>query len=357
MYVIQKGYNMNTFNEYPMYFGKTYTSLKQYNQLLCNKIIGRSSSIIDIMNIIRRISDTDTTVIIYGETGTGKDLVARAIHEFSQRKERAFVTINCGAIPETLLESELFGHKKGAFTGAIMNRPGKFEAADGGTIFLDEIGDMSPELQVKLLRVLETQSFEPVGGAKTVTVNVRIVAATHRDLVKAIEAGTFREDLYFRLHVIPIRLPPLREREGDIALLTEHFLDYFNRTKGMRVEAFTDEAMDYMNGYSWPGNVRELRNMIERLVVLKGEGIISVEDLPSRITGGGRKEARISSGMLSDGGIDLSTAVEQFEKTLIIQSLEKTNWVKNRAAELLHLKRTTLVEKIKRHGLMRVQGF
>ncbi|PIY24903.1 MAG: DNA-binding response regulator, partial [Deltaproteobacteria bacterium CG_4_10_14_3_um_filter_51_14] len=224
-------------------------------------------------------------------------------------------------------------------------------------ISVDEIGDMSPELQVKLLRVLETQSFEPVGGAKTVTVNVRIVAATHRDLVKAIEAGTFREDLYFRLHVIPIRLPPLREREGDIALLIEHFLDYFNRTKGMRVEAFTDEAMDYMNGYSWPGNVRELRNMIERLVVLKGEGIISVEDLPSRITGGGRKEARISSGMLSDGGIDLSTAVEQFEKTLIIQSLEKTNWVKNRAAELLHLKRTTLVEKIKRHGLMRVQGF
>ncbi len=347
---------MDNYEKYPKHFGKTYTCYNNLNISLCSKIIGYSAVIMHIINMIQRIADTDSTVIIYGETGTGKDLVARAIHECSHRKDRAFVTINCGAIPETLLESELFGHTKGAFTGAVVNKAGKFEVADGGTVFLDEIGDMSPELQVKLLRVLETQSFEPVGGSKTVTVNVRIVAATHRDLAKAISAGTFREDLYFRLHVIPMRLPPLREREGDIPLLIEHFLDYFNRTKGMCVAGFSDDAMNSMVSYSWPGNVRELRNMVERLVVLKGEGIVGLEDLPSRISGGGQKERRAFPSLLLEDSLSLSTAVEQFEKALIIQSLEKTHWVKNRAAELLHLKRTTLVEKIKRHGLRRVNG-
>jgi transcriptional regulator with GAF, ATPase, and Fis domain len=315
------------------------------------KIVGVSEGMMRVLSVIRRVADTDSTVILYGETGTGKEVIARALHECSYRRRRPFVAINCGAIPENLLESELFGHVKGAFTGALANKPGKFEVADGGTIFLDEIGDMSPELQVKLLRVLETSSFEPVGGSRSVTVNVRVVAATHRDLEKAIEEGKFREDLYYRLHVIPVRLPPLRERRSDIPLLIRHFIGHFNTAKRMKVVDVSSEVLERMTSYAWPGNVRELRNMMERLVVLKGEGIIQMEDLPERL----RSHAGLGVGtppiVLSEEGICLNTAVEQFEKALILESLKKTQWVKNRAAKLLHLNRTTLVEKIKRHGL------
>ncbi len=316
------------------------------------KIVGYSEGMQRVCSIIRRVADTDSTVILYGETGTGKEIVARALHECSYRRSHPFIAINCGAIPENLLESELFGHVKGAFTGAVNNKPGKFELADGGTIFLDEIGDMSLELQVKLLRVLETSTFEPVGGSKSIKVNVRVVAATHRDLEKAIQEGRFREDLYYRLHVIPVRLPPLRERKKDIAYLIKHFVSHFNLTKKMNISAVSPDAAECMEQYPWPGNVRELKNIMERLVVLKGEGVIDAEDLPPRFHTADTPKISTSQIDISEGGICLNTAVEQFEKALILESLKKTQWVKNRAAKLLHLNRTTLVEKIKRHGLV-----
>jgi DNA-binding NtrC family response regulator len=302
--------------------------------------------------LLSRVSGSDSTILINGETGTGKGLAARAIHRNSPRAEGAFVSINCGAIPENLLESELFGHVKGAFTGATVNKVGKFEQAHGGTIFLDEIGDMSPDLQVKLLRVLEEGEFEPVGGNRTVRVDVRVIAATHRDLERQVSAGAFREDLYYRLYVIPLVLPPLRERGGDIVLLAEHFLAEFNGRQQASVSGISDEARVLLQRHRWPGNVRELRNLMERLVVLKAEGEITAEDLPVKIRGeSGVRPVLGGAVALSEEGINLNSAVTEFEKALILQSLEKTQWVKNKAAQLLNLNRTTLVEKIKRHQL------
>jgi len=305
-----------------------------------------------LFGVMRRVSSSESTILINGETGTGKGLVARAIHRNSARAENDFVSINCGAIPENLLESELFGHVKGAFTGATANKVGKFEQAHGGTIFLDEIGDMSPDLQVKLLRVLEEGEFEPVGGNRTVHVDVRVIAATHRDLEARVSQGRFREDLYYRLYVIPLALPSLRERGEDIMLLAEHFLSHFNERTRSSVSGFSKPARSALMRHAWPGNVRELRNLVERLVVLKPEGVIEAEDLPVNIRGGAL--ARPVNGgalALSDDGINLNSAVTEFEKALILQSLEKTKWVKNKAAQLLNLNRTTLVEKIKRYEL------
>jgi sigma-54 dependent transcriptional regulator, flagellar regulatory protein len=303
-----------------------------------------------VFDVVRRVAGSDTTIIINGETGTGKGLIARAIHDCSRRKEKPFVTINCGAIPENLLESELFGHVRGAFTGATANKTGKFETARGGTIFLDEIGDMSADLQVKILRVLEEREFEPVGGSKTIRADVRILAATHRDLEEAVQKGAFREDLFYRLYVIPITLPALRDRRSDIPLLVGHFLDHFNDKNHSRVATVSDKALAVMQRHAWSGNVRELKNMMERLVVLKGEGEIGLEDLPETLIGAERFAAQPKI-EISEDGICLNTAVSEFEKTLIIQSLEKTAGVKNKAAKLLHVNRTTLVEKIKRHKI------
>jgi transcriptional regulator with PAS, ATPase and Fis domain len=298
------------------------------------------------------VSGSDSTILISGETGTGKGLAARAIHRNSGRCEGAFVSINCGAIPENLLESELFGHVKGAFTGATANKLGKFEQAHGGTIFLDEIGDMSPDLQVKLLRVLEEGEFEPVGGNRTVRVDVRVIAATHRDLESRVSAGQFREDLYYRLYVIPLALPPLRERGGDILRLAEHFLAEFNGRQQASVSGISDAACRLLQRHDWPGNVRELRNLMERLVVLKAEGEITAEDLPVKLRGASTARPVLGGTVaLSEEGINLNSAVTEFEKALILQSLEKTQWVKNKAAQLLNLNRTTLVEKIKRYQL------
>ncbi len=313
-------------------------------------IIGQSDEIRQVLSLVEKVADSDSTILINGESGTGKELFARAIHKSSHRKSRPFIPLNCGAIPENLLESELFGHVRGAFTGATSPRPGKFELANGGTIFLDEIGDMSPDLQVKVLRVLEEREFERVGGSKTIRVDIRIIAATHQDLEGAVLKGTFREDLFYRLYVIPISLPPLRERKTDIPLLISHFLNEFNREKNKDVTEVSNEAMDLVVKYSWPGNVRELRNMMERVVILKGQGEISPKDLPERVR---RANGHVSLPKIdiSDEGICLNTAVSEFEKALISQSLEKTKWVKNRAAKLLQLNRTTLVEKIKRHHL------
>jgi transcriptional regulator with GAF, ATPase, and Fis domain len=317
---------------------------------LFNDMIGQSRKMRDIFGLIEKVSDSDSTIIITGETGTGKGLVARAIHQTSHRKSNPFIAINCGAIPENLLESELFGHVRGAFTGATSSKTGKFELADGGTVFLDEIGDMSPDLQVKVLKVLEEGVFEQVGGVKTIQVDVRIIAATHRDLEEEVQKGCFREDLYYRLYVIPMVLAPLRERKSDIPLLTSFFLQRTNTKNKRMVTGLSPEALATMMKYTWPGNVRELKNMVERLVVLKGDGEITAQDLPNRLKSG---SPVCSPQMIeiSDDGICLNTAVTEFEKALILQSLEKTHWVKNRAAKLLQLNRTTLVEKIKRHRL------
>ena len=313
-------------------------------------IIGQSVKMKEIFTLVEKVADSDSTIIINGESGTGKGLIARAIHNNSDRKDKPFITINCGAIPENLLESELFGHVRGAFTGATSSKPGKFELANRGSVFLDEIGDMSANLQVKILRVLEEREFEQVGGSKTITADVRIIAATHRDLEKLVQEGSFREDLFYRLNVIPIEIPSLRERKPDIPLLVSHFLKGFNLKNGRSVQGVTNDAMIIIKEHSWPGNVRELKNMVERLVVLKGEGDIDPLDLPEKLRRkGGHSE--LPSMEISEDGINLNTAVTDFEKALILESLQKTNWVKNQAAKLLRLNRTTLVEKIKRHHL------
>ncbi|MGD8837285.1 MAG: sigma-54 dependent transcriptional regulator [Desulfobacteraceae bacterium] len=314
-------------------------------------VIGKSRSMTQIFKLIERVANSDSTVLINGETGTGKGLVAKAIHDSSYRHDKPFVAINCGAIPENLLESELFGHVKGAFTGATAAKVGKFEVADGGTIFLDEIGDMSHDLQVKVLKVLEERQFERVGGCKTVNVDVRIIAATHRDLEEEVQKGSFREDLFYRLYVIPFQLPALKDRQVDIPLLTTHFLGKLNKDKGTSVGGVSDAAMKAFMGHLWPGNVRELANLMERIVVLKGEGEITIDDLPPKMKEAGHGMTHLAPTELSTDGFCLSTAVSEYEKNLIYQSLEKTDWVKNKAAKLLQVKRTTLVEKIKRYEL------
>lgn len=314
-------------------------------------IIGGSHVMREVFQLIQKVADSDSTVLISGETGTGKGLAAKAIHCCSQRKDKPFIAINCGAIPENLLESELFGHVKGSFTGATANKVGKFERAHGGTLFLDEIGDMSPDLQVKLLKVLEEGEFEPVGGSRTIKVDVRIVAATHRDLDEEVQKGAFREDLFYRLFVIPIQLPALRQRRTDIPLLVGEFLKNFNAKNSRHIEGVTQEALQVLMNHSWPGNVRELKNMIERIVVLKGEGHITARDLPGKMKGAPSAIPAVPAVEITDEGLSLNTAVTEFEKALIVQTLEKTKWVKNQAAKLLQLNRTTLVEKIKRHRL------
>ncbi|MCU0584530.1 MAG: sigma-54 dependent transcriptional regulator [Desulfobacterales bacterium] len=314
-------------------------------------IIGASPRMLEIFDLIDKVADCDSTILINGETGTGKGLVARAIHNKSSRRTKPFISINCGAIPENLLESELFGHVKGAFTGATASKPGKFELADGGTVFLDEIGDMSPDLQVKVLKVLEEGEFEQVGGSKTIKVDVRIIAATHRDLSEEVQKGNFREDLFYRLYVIPMILPSLRERTQDIPLLAAYFLQESNRRNHREVKGLNEDALSALMAHAWPGNVRELKNLVERLVVLKGSGAITRRDLPPELRHGVRAVDAPVTLQLSEEGICLTSAVTEFERSLILQSLEKTQWVKNKAAKLLHLNRTTLVEKIKRHQL------
>ena len=315
-----------------------------------NAIIGGSPKMQEVFDLVKKVADCDSTVLITGETGTGKGLVAKAIHQYSNRKNKPFISINCGAIPESLLESELFGHVRGAFTGATVSKSGKFELANGGTIFLDEIGDMSPDLQVKVLKVLEEGEFEQVGGATTLKVNVRVVAATHRDLPEEVKNGNFREDLFYRLYVIPIGLPALRDRRSDIPYLASYFMQMSNQKNNRKINGISDGAMQVMLNYSWPGNVRELRNVLERLVVLIGSGKISANDLPKELNAA-NGYASPQAIEISDDGICLNHAVTEFEKDLILQSLEKTKWVKNKAAKLLQLNRTTLVEKIKRHRI------
>ncbi len=311
-------------------------------------IVGSSPALRRVLDVVEKVADTESTVLITGESGTGKELVARAVHYNSRRAERMFVTVNCGAIPEELLESELFGHVKGAFTNAVSHREGRFTVADGGTLFLDEIGDMSPNLQVKLLRVLQDRTFEPVGSSTPQTVDVRVVAATNQNLETAIAEKRFREDLYYRLNVIPIETPPLRERRDDIPLLIQHFLT--KEGEGAPRAVFSPEAMERMAGHDWPGNVRELENVVERLAILCGDRPIGVEDLPPALREASAPAA-VSVPALPSEGLALRDVVDDVETDLILQALEQTHWNKNQAAQLLGLNRTTLIEKIKKKGL------
>ena len=309
--------------------------------------VGDSKPIQEVFELIEKVADTDSTVLITGESGTGKELIAKAIHYNSYRRDNPMVVINCGAIPEELLESELFGHEKGAFTGAHKSRMGRFELANGGTIFLDEIGDMSPNLQVKLLRVLQEQQFERVGSTRTIGVDIRIIAATNQDLFSAVKQAKFREDLYYRLNVIPIKVPPLRQRKSDIPLLVDFFLKKFGQEKQKHVKKFTAEAMDSVLKYEWPGNVRELENLVERVIILANGDEIVLDDIPEPIRG--QADTMDSPEItLPEGDIPFDHAVEEYEKRLILQALDETNWVKTKAAKLLKINRTTLIEKMKK---------
>ena len=344
----------------------THRKLEQENKQLRNEltkkykfdqIVGTSESIQSVLQLVERVADTDSTILVSGESGTGKELIARAIHYNSGRAAGPFIPINCGAIPGELLESELFGHVKGAFTGAISNRIGRFEMADGGTLFLDEIGDLEPALQVKLLRALQERCFEPVGSTKTVQVDVRVVAATNINLEEAVAAGRFREDLFYRLNVIPIHIPSLKERRSDIPLLLKHFTSHFAKSKGRTLAGFTEAALTCLSNHSWPGNIRELENLVERLTILKGEGLVDVADLPLKYrTPSASAVSEMGAFDLPESGLDFNTAVDAYENSLILKALEKTGWNRNQAAMLLKLNRTTLVEKIKKKGLKPANG-
>jgi transcriptional regulator with PAS, ATPase and Fis domain len=310
-------------------------------------VIGLSDSLVEVYRVIDRVADTTCTILVTGESGTGKELVARAVHKASPRASKGFVAVNCGAIPEALLESELFGHARGAFTGAHANKVGRIALAEGGTLFLDEIGEMPMSLQVKLLRVLQAREYSPVGDNRTLKANVRIVAATNVNLEDAVAAGTFREDLYYRLNVIHLTVPALRERPEDVPLLVQHFLKKAKERVGrVNIEGISRAAAQILIDYQWPGNVRELENTIERAVLLCQGQLIEPKDLPQRLCGLG-VEKRMSP-RLPDTGLDLRNAVESFENQLIRQALERTKWNKKQAASLLGLNRTTLVEMLKR---------
>ncbi len=300
-----------------------------------------------ILSVSRRVATADSTVLIRGESGTGKELIARFIHANSRRSNQPFIAVNCGAIPADLLESEMFGHERGSFTGAVGARMGMFQLASGGTIFLDEIGEMTGTLQVKLLRVLQEREIRPVGSDRNVKVDVRVVAASNRDLAMEVEKGRFREDLFYRLQVIPILLPPLRERRSDIPVLVQHFLDKYNAKHEARICRIADDAMVHLWEYDWPGNVRELENLIERLVVLSEDGFVEVDNLPANIRSF-ISEKKIPRPSLTEEGIDLNKAVEEFEYRLIDEALRRTKGNKQAAARLLGLKRTTLVAKLRR---------
>jgi len=312
-------------------------------------VVGRSNALLQLFRMVDRISESTCTVLITGESGTGKELVANAVHRSSRRADRPMVVVNCGAIPEALLESELFGHARGAFTGAHAAKAGRVAMAQGGTLFLDEVGELPLSLQVKLLRLLQQHEYSPVGDTRTLHADVRIIAATNIDLEQAVASGLFRKDLFYRLNVIHLRVPALRERREDIPELVEHFLaTQSDRTGRVGVDV-SPRALDMLMSYAWPGNVRELENTIERAVILAPGNRIEPQDLPGAIRG--LKSIRPEGSVLPEGGMDLRRAVEAYENELIRQALDRTGWNKNRAARLLGLNRTTLVEMLKRKRL------
>lgn len=311
-------------------------------------IIGRDYKMAKMFDLLESVSDTRTTVLILGENGTGKTITARSIHQLSSRRDKPFIEVACGALPDTLLESELFGHVAGAFTGATHDKPGKFLQADGGTLFLDEIGTASPSLQVKLLRVLQDREFEPVGGNKTHKVDVRLVLATNENLEERVKRGEFRQDLFYRINVISITQPPLRERIGDIPLLIEHYLQEFNDQNGKRVKGFEDDAIQLLQRYQWPGNVRELVNVVERAVVLSKGDMIGISELPEVIR---RDQIDVSGAVNRLSGGNLKSALANPERQIIIEALESNGWNRQETARLLGINRTTLYKKMKKYDI------
>ncbi len=317
-------------------------------------IVGHHPSMLKVFDLVEAVADSRTTVLMTGESGTGKSLLARAIHHRSSRRDRPFVEVSCGALPETLLESELFGHVKGAFTGAVADKPGRFMTADGGTIFLDEINSASPTMQVKLLRVLQERCFEPVGSSQTKTVDVRVILATNTDLARLVAEQKFRQDLYYRINVVNIRLPSLAQRVSDIPLLAANFLRRFNREIGKEVLGFSAAAMAAMQRYHWPGNVRELENAVERAVVLCRRPQIELEDLPETIAAAGQPDPS-SGGADGNGEADrplpLAQALEGPERRIIEQALKRNGWNRQATARELNINRTTLYKKMRRYRL------
>jgi len=309
-----------------------------------DNLVGESPQMLTLFKTIRQVAPSSASVLIKGESGTGKELIAQALHQNSPRKSRRFVKVACAALPETLLESELFGHEKGSFTGALYARAGRFEVADGGTLFLDEIGDISPTVQVKLLRFLEEREFERVGGNKTLRVDVRIVCATHRDLKKKLEDGTFREDLFYRLNVIEVEIPPLRERSSDIPLLAHHFLRKYAAANGKEVSGFTDEALGCLLRHSWPGNVREMENAIERAVVLTNEPVLTLAHFPT-LQHPAEAEVPVAGGSVSVPGSPLS----EIERDAILRTLEAVGGSTSRAAAMLKISPRKIQYKLKEY--------
>jgi two-component system, NtrC family, response regulator PilR len=304
-----------------------------------------------VFDVVRKVADAKSNVLICGESGTGKELVARAIHYNSTRSPMPFVAVNCSAVPETLLESELFGHMKGSFTGAMANKAGLFEVANGGTIFLDEIGDTTPTIQVKLLRVIQEREFRRVGGNQDVKVDVRIVAATNKDLEKSVADGSFREDLYYRLDVIPIRLPPLRLRTGDIPLLVKHFLEKFSQDSGKAAPVLTSEAMHVLLGHEWRGNVRELENLMERVVTFSAGTPVSDDDIRGWLHRVVAPQQQGVSTDLPEDGLDLEGLINGIEKDLLLKALERTMWVKKKAARLLKLNTRSFRYRLEKYAI------
>lgn len=320
-----------------------------------NGIVSSCPQMHKVFRCVEKVAQTNSTVLILGESGTGKELIARALHKLSGRKGK-LIPVNCGAIPEEILESELFGHERGAFTGAVSSRQGRFQLAHGGTIFLDEIGEMSPKLQVKLLRVLQERKVDPVGATRSLEVDVRVVAATHKNLAEATRNGEFREDLFYRLSVVPVELPPLRARSKDKDLLANYFLSKSCRQLNRETPNFSEEALAVLQSYRWPGNVRELENLMERLAILTEGTMIGVSDLPEYIRAGEGSVASHSVPRFIDvpeEGLDFNQAIDMLETSLIQQALDRVDWNKKAAADLLGLNRTTLVEKIRKKGLTR----
>jgi DNA-binding NtrC family response regulator len=328
--------------------------VRQENQILKKQlkktsdlktIIGKSEEMEKVFKMVDKVADTDSTILVYGESGTGKELIARAIHYRSQRSNGPFVSINCGALPESLLESELFGHTKGSFTGAIKDKEGLFKVAQGGTFFLDEVGETSPTIQVKLLRVLQEREVIPVGGTNPIKVDVRLIAATNADLEKAIKQDKFRADLYYRLNVIPVHLPPLRRRKDDIPLLVNYFLNKLNESlPSEKQKGVSKEAMEVLVGYDWPGNVRELENVVERAVILEESRNITVVALPDKI----RRREPNTQRLITDKA---RVTLEELEREYLIQVLNDTNWQKKKASAILGINASTLYRKIQRYGL------
>ena len=322
--------------------------LTEQNRLLQDElfqeIVGNSQPIQQVLNLINRVAKEESMVLIEGESGTGKELVARAIHRKSPRADKPFIKLNCGALNDNLLESELFGHEKGAFTGAIRRKKGRFELADGGTMFLDEVGEISPTMQIKLLRVLQEKEFERVGGEQTISVDVRIISATNKDLKKMISQQKYREDLYYRLSVIPLKMPSLRERKEDIPLLVEHFLSKLAAQRSTTQKIIPPQGVRLLTDYSWPGNIRELENLIERLSVISAEDEIATELVAQQLGG--------TSTLQSYDHLPLDDATESFEKNLIINALQKSDGVKNKAAKILGINTSTLYYKMEKYGLI-----